>query len=91
MVQSISQIPQQTACGVGVGHQIRVKDESGELTVIDLGPCGRGNRGPVLLETLAGGEHIDVLMLVQFTNTPREAPTPPEGLLQWLERTPSHD
>ena len=91
VVQSIAQVPQQTACGGGVGYQIRVKDESGELTVIDLGPCGRGNRGPVLPETLAGGEPIDVLILVQFTNTPRESPNPPQGLLQWLERTPSHD
>jgi hypothetical protein len=88
VAQSISQVPQQTACGVGVGYQIRLKDESGELTVINPGPCGRhpGNRGPVLPEMLAGGEHIDVLMLVQFTNTLREAPTPSEGLLQWLER-----
>jgi hypothetical protein len=51
MVQSISQVPQQTVCGLGVGYQIRVQDESGELTVIELGPCGRGNRGAVLPET----------------------------------------
>ena len=89
VVTSISQVPQQTSCGLGVGYQILVKDESGELTVIDLGPCGRnpGNRGPVLPETLVGGEQVDVLILVQFTNTPRESPSLPEGLLQWLERT----
>ena len=60
----------------------------GELTVIDLGPCGRnpGNRGPVLPETLAGGEQIDALILVSFINHQRESPNPPEGLIQWLER-----
>jgi hypothetical protein len=70
--------------------QIRVKDESGDLTVIDPGPCGRhpGNRGRVLPETLAGGEQIDALVVVAFTTHPWESPTPPERLLQWLERTP---
>lgn len=88
VVQSISQVPQQTACGLGVGYQIRVKDESGELTVIDLGPCGRnpGNRGAVLPEALVGGEQVDALILVSFTNHPRESSNLPEGLLQWLER-----
>lgn len=87
VVQSITQVPQQTMCGIGVGYKIPVKDESGELTVIDLGPCGRnsGNRGPVLPETLAGGEQIDALILISFTNHQRESPTPPEGILQWLE------
>lgn len=89
VVQSITQVPQQTACGLGVGYQIRVKDESGELTVGDRGPCGRnhGNRGPVLPESLAGGERIDALIHVLFANHPRESPNQPEGLLQWLERT----
>ena len=89
VVQSITQVPQQTACGLGVGYKIRVKDDSGELTVIDQGPCGRnsGNSGPVLPETLAGGEQIDALILVSFTNQPRESPDSPEGLLRWLERT----
>ena len=87
MVQSLTQVPRQTTCGLGVGYQIRVTDESGELTVIDLGPCGRGNRGPVLPETLAGGEQIDALIHVSFTNHRRESLNPPEGLLQWLERT----
>lgn len=89
VVQSITQVPQLNACGLGVGYQIRVKDESDELTVSDLGPCGRnaGNRGPVLPETLASGEQIDALIYVSFTNHPRESPNPPEGLLQWLERT----
>lgn len=90
VVQSMIQVPQQTACGVGVGYKIRVKDESGELTVIDPGPCGRhpGNRGPVLPETLAGGEPIDALIFVSFMTHPWESPNPPEGFLQWLERTP---
>ena len=89
VVQSITQVPQQTACGLGVGYKIHVKDESGDLIVIDPGPCGRnpGNRGPVLPETLAGGEQIDALILVSFTNHPRKSPNPPEGLLQGLERT----
>lgn len=89
VVQSITQVPRQTACGLSVGYKIHVKDESGDLMVIDPGPCGRnaGNRGPVLPETLAGGEQIDALTLVSFTNQPRESPNPPEGLLQWLERT----
>lgn len=87
VVQSLTQVPRQTSCGLGVGYQIRVTDESGELTVIDLGPCGRGNRGPVLPETLASGEQIDALIHVSFTNHPWESPNPPEGLLQWLERT----
>ena len=88
VVQSITQVPQQTTCGVGVGYKIRVKDESGELTMIDPGPCGRnpGNRGPVLPETLAGGEQIDALVVVSFTTHPWDSPDPPEGLLQWLEQ-----
>lgn len=40
----------------------------------------------MLPETLAGGEQIDVLIYVSFTNQPRESPNPPEGLLQWLEQ-----
>lgn len=89
VVQSITQVPQQTACGLGVAYQIRVEDESGELTVIGQGPCGRdpGNSGPVSPETLVGGEQIDALIYVWFTNQPRESPNPPEGRLQWLERT----
>lgn len=89
VVQSITQVPQQTSCSLGGGYKIRVKDESDELTVIDQGPCGRdpGNSGPMLPETLAGGEPIDALIFVSFTNHPRESPNPPEGLLQWLERT----
>ena len=87
VVQSITQVPQQTTCGLGVGYKIRIKDESGELTVIDPGPCGRNprNRGPVLPETLAGGEQIDALVVVSFTTHPWDSPNPPEGLLQWLE------
>ncbi|MGC4098463.1 MAG: hypothetical protein QM706_15220 [Nitrospira sp.] len=89
VVQSITQVPQQTACGLGGGYQIRVKDDSGDVTVTDLGPCGRNprNRGPVLPETLVGGEQIDALIHILFANHPRESPNPPEGLLQWLERT----
>ena len=89
VVQSIIQVPHPTRCGFGVAYVIRVEDESGGLTVIDLGPCGRnpGNRGSVLPETLVGGEQIDALIFVSFTNHPRESPSPPEGLLQWFERT----
>ncbi len=87
VVQSIIQVPNRTRCGFGAAYKIRVEDESGGLTVIDLGPCGRGNRGLVLSETLAGGEQIDALIHVSFTNHPSESPNPPEGLLQWLERT----
>lgn len=87
VVQTITQVPHRTTCGLGVAYKIRVKDESDELTVIDQGPCGRGTRGPVLPETLAGGEQIDALIYVSFANHPRESPNPPEGLFQWLERT----
>jgi len=87
VVQSITQVPNWIKCGVAPAYKIRVEDESGGLTVIDQGPCGRGTRGPVLPETLAGGEQIDALIYVSFTNHPRESPTPPEGVLQWLERT----
>ncbi len=87
VVQTITQVPQPTACGLGVAYEIHVKDESGELKVIDLGPCGRGSRGPVLPETLVGGEQIDALIHVSFTNHPSESPNPPEGILNWLERT----
>ena len=89
VVQSIVHVPNRTRCGFGAAYKIRVEDESGGLTVIDPGPCGRdhGNSGPVLPETLIGGERIDALIHVSFTNHPRESPNPPEGLLQWLERT----
>lgn len=88
-MQTITQAPHRTTCGAGVAYEIRVKDESGELLVIDLGPCGRnsGNRGPVLPETLSGSEQIDALIYVSFTSHPWESPNPPEGILQWLERT----
>ncbi len=91
VVQSILQVPNWTKCGLAAAYQIRVEDESGELMVIDPGACGRHpeNRGPVVAEILAGGEQIDALIFVSFTNHPRESPNPPEGLLQWLERTPS--
>ncbi|HRB81487.1 MAG TPA: hypothetical protein PK614_04430 [Nitrospira sp.] len=91
VVQSIIQIPNWIKCGFAPAYKIRVEDESGGLTVIDQGPCGRGNRGPLFPETLAGGERIDALIFVSFTNQPRESPNPPEGLLQWLEQTPSQD
>lgn len=89
VVQSIVQfsLPQWSTCGLGVGYKIRVKDESGGMTVIDQGPCGLGTRGPMLPETLTGDEQIDALIYVSFANHPRESPNPPEGLLQWLERT----
>ena len=89
VVQSIIQVPNWIKCGVAPAYKIRVEDESGGLTVIDQGPCARDprNSGPVLPETLAGGERIDALIYVSFTNHPRESPTPPEGVLQWLERT----
>ena len=89
VVQSITQVPNWIKCGFAAAYKIRVEDESGALTVIDQGPCAQnsGNRGPVLPETLASGEQIDVLIFVSFTNHPHEAPDPPEGLLQWLERT----
>ena len=90
-MQSISQVPLPSTCGVGgglgIGYKIRVNDESGELTVIDQGPCGRGNRGPVFPDTLAGGEQIDAFIVVSYINVPGQASNPPEGLLQWLERT----
>ncbi|MGE0468166.1 MAG: hypothetical protein AB7L09_03805 [Nitrospira sp.] len=89
VVQSITQVSQPATCGVGgglgVGYQIRVHDESSELTVMDLGPCGRGNRGPVLPETLAGGEQIDAIILVSYINIPGQDPNPPEGVLQWID------
>ncbi|MBX3301044.1 MAG: hypothetical protein KF693_02395 [Nitrospira sp.] len=90
VVQSIIQVPNWTKCGFAAAYKIRVEDESGGLTVIAQGPCGRdpGNSGPIVPETLAGGEPIDALIFVSFTNQPRESPNPPEGLLQWLERTP---
>lgn len=90
VVQSVIQVPNWTKCGFAAAYKIRVEDESGGLTVIGQGPCGRdpGNSGPLLPETLAGGEPIDALLFVSFTNHPRESPSPPEGLLQWLERTP---
>ena len=90
VVQSIIQVPNWIKCGFAAAYRIRVEDESGGLTVIDQGPCARdsGNSGPVLPETLAGGEQIDALIFVSFTNQPRESPNPPEGLLQWLERAP---
>ena len=93
VVQSIIQVPNWTKCGFAAAYQIRVEDESGELMVIDPGACGRhpDKRGPVVAETLAGGGPIDALIFVSFTNHPRESPNPPEGLLQWLERTPSHE
>lgn len=89
VVQAITQVPNWIKCGFAAAYKIRVEDESGALTVIDQGPCAQhsGNRGPVLPETLAGGEQIDALIFVSFTNQPRESPNPPEGLLQWLERT----
>lgn len=90
VAHTITQVQRRTTCssGIGYGYEIRVKDESGELTVMDLGPCGRniGNRGFVLPETLTGGEQIDALVLVSFINIPGQSPNPPEGLLQWLER-----
>ncbi len=82
VVQSMTQVPQQTTCGlrggVGIGYKIRVSDASGELTVIAV--------GPVFPDTLAGGEHIDAFIVVSYVNVPGQAPDPPEGLLQWLER-----
>jgi len=88
IVQSVTQVSQPATCGVGgglgVGYKIRVNDESGELSVIDLGPCGR-NRGPVSSETLVGGEQIDAFVVVSYTNIPGQDPNPPEGVLQWLE------
>lgn len=90
VVQSITQVPQPTTCGFGggrgVGYTIRVRDASGELTLIDGGPCGR-NHGPVFPETLAGGEPIEAFMVVSYINVPGQDPTPPEGVLQWLERS----
>lgn len=90
VVQSITQVRQQSTCGLGgglgVAYKIRVSDESGELTVVDLGPCGR-NQGPVFSDTLAGGEQIDAFIVVSHINVPGQAPNPPEGLLQWLEQT----
>ena len=90
-MQSIIQVPQPATCGVGsglgVGYKILVNDESGELTVIDFGRCGR-NRGPLFPETLAGGEQIDAIIAVSYINLPGQDPNPPEGLLQWLERAP---
>ncbi|MBS0166225.1 MAG: hypothetical protein JSR29_09095 [Nitrospira sp.] len=91
VVQSLRQVPRRTICrsGISYGYEIRVKDESGELTVMDLGPCGRntGSRGPVLPEMLASGDQIDALIVVSFTSHPWESPNPPEGLLNWMERT----
>ncbi|MBL8037790.1 MAG: hypothetical protein JNN16_09845 [Nitrospira sp.] len=87
VVRSIIQVPNWTKCGFAAAYQIRVEDESGGLTVIDQGPCGRdpGNSGSTVPEALVGGEQIDALIFVHFANQPREAPNPPEGLLQWLE------
>lgn len=87
VVRSIIQVPNWTKCGFAAAYQIRVEDESGGLTVIDQGPCGRdsGNSGSVFPETFVGGEQIDALIFVSFLNHPRESPHPPEGLLQWLE------
>lgn len=88
IVQSIIEVPNWIKCGYAAAYKIRVEDESGELTVIDQGPCGQnpGSRGPVLPETLASGAPIDALIFVSFTAHPWESPSPPEGLLQWLER-----
>lgn len=88
VVQSITQIPNLIKCGFAPAHKIRVEDESGGLTVIDQGPCARNSRnsGSLLPETLVGGEQIDALIFVSFTNQPRESPDPPEGLIQELER-----
>jgi hypothetical protein len=61
-----------------------VNDESSELTVIDLGRCGR-NRGPLFPETLAGGEPIDAFIVVSYINIPGQDLNPPEGVLQWIE------
>lgn len=87
VVGSIIQVPNWTKCGFAAAYQIRVEDESGGLTVIDQGPCGRdpGNSGSMVPEALVGGEQIDALIFVHFANHPPEAPNPPEGLLQWLE------
>lgn len=89
VVRSIIQVPNWTKCGFATAYQIRVEDESGGLTVIDQGPCGRDpvNSGSMVPEALVGGEQIDALIFVSFLNHPRESPNPPEGLLQWLERT----
>lgn len=88
VVQSITEIPNWARCGFATAYKIRVEDESGGLTVIDLGPCrGKsGSNGPVLPETLVDGEQIDALIFVSFTNHPWESPNPPEGLIQELER-----
>lgn len=88
VVQSITQLSNWTKCGFAPAHKIRMEDESGGLTVIDQGPCGRdpGNSGSLLPETLEVGEQIDALIFVSFTNHPRESPYPPEGLLQEFER-----
>lgn len=88
VVQSITQVPNWIKCGFAPAHKIRVEDESGGLTVIDQGPCARNSRnsGSLLPETLVGGEQIDALIFVSFTNHPWESPNPPEGLIQELER-----
>jgi len=39
----------------------------------------------VFPDTLAGGEQIEAFIVVSYINVPGQAPTPPEGVLQWLE------
>ena len=73
VVQSVIQVPNWIKCGFAPAYKIHVEDESGGLPLIAQGSCARNswNSGPVLPEPLAGGEQIDALIFVLFTNHPQ--------------------
>jgi hypothetical protein len=88
-VDVIQKVPYGTLCGQGVAYVMTLKDETGEIKIIDKGRCGQnfGNRGPILTSDLASGDTVDVLVIVSYIQQPGKEIGELETILNWVERS----
>lgn len=66
-----------------------LKDETGEIKILDKGQCGKnfGSRGPLQTSGRASGDTVDVLVIVSYVQQPGKEIDELETILKEVERS----
>lgn len=90
-IDVIQRVPLGMVCGQGVAYVITLKDETGEIKILDrdMGRCEEnfGNKGPLPTSALVSGDMVDVLVIVSYVHQPGKDIGELESILNWVERS----
>lgn len=88
-IDTIKQFPYGTVCSQGIAYLITLKDETGEIQILDKGRCGQnfGTMGSLPTSDLAIGDRVDVLVIVSYVQQPGKDSGELEMILNRVERS----